>query len=106
MSQQPSNKAPKLVGNADLLWVAIIVGASALFVGVMLRQLHLEFDTLRLAHEHSAAALEIRRLEEEGRRLDLEAPVRSSESDSSRKAAEGMGLGPAKPAQVIKVKGP
>jgi hypothetical protein len=50
--------------------------------------------------------LEIRRLEEEGRRLDLEAPVRSSESDSSRKAAEGMGLGPAKPAQVIKVKGP
>ena len=45
MSQQPSNKAPKLVGNADLLWVAIIVGASALFVGVMLKQLHLEFDT-------------------------------------------------------------
>jgi hypothetical protein len=106
MSQQPSNKAPKLVGNADLLWVAIIVGASALFIGVMLKQLHLEFETLRLAHEHSAAALEIRRLEEEGRRLDLEAPVRSSASDSSRKAAEGMGLGPAKPAQVIKVKGP
>ena len=106
MSQQPINKAPTLVGNADLLWVTIIVGASALFVGIMLKQLHLEFDTLRLAHEHSDAALEIRRLEEEGRRLDLEAPVRSSESDSSRKAAEGMGLAPAKPAQVIKVKGP
>jgi len=106
MSQQPINKAPKLVGNADLLWVTVIVGGSALFIGIMLKQLHLEFDTLRLAHEHSDAALEIRRLEEEGRRLDLEAPVRTSESDSSRKAAEGMGLGPAKPAQVIKVKGP
>ena len=106
MSQQPSNRAPKLVGNADLLWVAIIVGGAALFIGVMLKQLHLEFDTLRLGHEHADAALEIRRLEEEGRRLDLEAPVRKSESESSRKAAEGMGLGPAKSAQVIKVKGP